>query len=304
MTGTTLFTDKLFIFILHYERNFCDMLHETYNLNLDYSSLGISHDDATIATYTTYIHDVYPNDQKVVNRPLIIICPGGGYNHLSAREGEPVALKMLELGLNAVILRYSYSPNEYPCALYELAYLISYARHHAEEWHIDPDKIIVAGFSAGGHLAASIGTMWHEPFLSEALHLSASDIRPNKLLLSYPVITSGEHAHRGSFERLLGSRYDELLSDMSLENRVSDKTPECFIWHTFEDATVPVENSILFAQALRKAGVRFELHIFPFGSHGLALATPETDNITGTKTQPECAVWPELFAAWLAHTQF
>lgn len=280
------------------------MIHETNILKLDYATLGINHDDSSTAAYTTYIHDVYPDFQNIVERPLIIICPGGGYNHLSAREGEAIALKMCDLGLNAVILRYSVAPNEYPCALYELASLVALSRKNADKWHINPDKIIVAGFSAGGHLAASLGTMWNEGFISDALSLSPADIRPDKLLLCYPVLTSGEHAHRGSFERLLGGRYDELVDKMSLEKRVSKDTPEAFIWHTFDDASVPVENSLLFASALRKAGIHFELHIFPYGSHGLGLATEETNTKDGTKLQPECAVWPELFAAWLGNTNF
>lgn len=280
------------------------MIHETKQLNLDYASLGISHDDSNIATYTTYIHEVYPTQQNVIARPLVIICPGGAYNHLSVREGEAVALKMCDLGLNAVILRYSFLPNVYPCALYELASLVALARKNADEWHIDPHKIILGGFSAGAHLAASLGTMWKDGFITDALGLSYDDIRPDKLLLCYPVLTSGEFAHQNSFRSLLGSRYDELIESMSLENHVSADTPECFIWHTFEDSSVPLENSLMFAAALRRAGVRFEYHVFPFGKHGLALATEETNTIDGTSMQLECSVWPQLFATWLEHTQF
>ncbi len=276
------------------------MLHETFEIKVDYDKLGIVHQGAA-ATCTTYIREEYPDVQGERVRPMVIICPGGGYGHHSPREGEAIAVKMNDLGYNALVVRYSLMPNEYPCALYELASVVALARSKATEWHIDPEKIIVAGFSAGGHLAASLGTMWNEGFISEALGVSAEDIKPNALLLGYPVITSGEFAHRGSFEKLLGSQYDELVESMALENRVNADTPRAFIWHTFEDGSVPVENSLLFANAMRKNNIHFELHIFPYGSHGLGLATQETNTKDGTKFQPECAVWTEMFATWLSN---
>lgn len=279
------------------------MVHETNLISIDYASLGIIHDGSPV-TYTTYFHDVYPNDQKVIPRPLIVLCPGGGYNHHSKREGEPIALKMLSLGYNVVILRYSLAPNEFPCALYELATLIHIARQHASDWNIDPKKIVVAGFSAGGHLCASLGTMWNNAELFAPLGLTPEQVRPNKMLLGYPVITSGLYGHQGSFQCLLGSHCETDKEKHSLEKLVSKDTPECFIWHTCMDTTVPLENSLLFASALRQNNVLFELHIFPFGSHGMALATEETDDLKGTKVQLECAVWPEMFATWLSNTNF
>ena len=119
------------------------MLHEVIDVNIDYGKLGLKHDDSKV-TITTYIKEMYPNDQKAFKRPLMIICPGGGYHHHSPREGEAIAIKMLDIGMNAVILRYSLMPNEFPCALYELAYTVNYVREHAGEWDVDPDKIIVA----------------------------------------------------------------------------------------------------------------------------------------------------------------
>lgn len=274
------------------------MLHETFEIKIDYKKLGIEH-DSVMPTCTTYILDTYSEYQAVRKRPLIVVCPGGGYGHHSPREGEAIAIKMNNLGFNVVVVRYSLAPNEYPCALYELATVVAMARERADEWNINPDKIIVAGFSAGGHLAASLGTMWNEGFITDALGLAPEQIKPNGMLLSYPVITSGEFAHRGSFEKLLGSQYDKLVDKVSLENCVNKDTPQAFIWHTFEDGSVPVENSMLFAKALREAEIHFELHIFPYGSHGLGLATEETNTKEGNKLQPECAVWPDLFATWL-----
>lgn len=278
------------------------MLHDTFTIDIDYEALGIEHDGYK-ATITSYILDSYPEVQGERKRPLIIICPGGGYGHHSPREAEAIAIKMNSFGFNSLVLRYSLAPNSMPSQLYEAAYTIAFARAHAKEWSTDTDKIIVGGFSAGAHLAASIGTMWNEDILKEyitkTLELEPEDIRPNGLLLGYPVITSGEFAHRGSFVNLLGKNYDKYLEFASLENRVDIKTPITFLWHTFEDSTVPVENSLLFANALRKNNVFFEMHIFPNGGHGLGLATKETDVMDGSRYQPECACWVDMFSTWV-----
>lgn len=235
------------------------MIHENIKIDIDYEKLGIKHKGAD-AVFTTYIKEMYPDYQNVFERPLVIICPGGGYEHHSPREGEAVALKMLDFGYNAVVLRYSLMPDEFPCALYEAAYTINYVRNHAKEWDINPDKIIIAGFSAGGHVAASLATMYDQPeladFIQNVLHVSPKEVRPDGLLLGYPVITSGPKAHRKSFERLLGDRYDELVKSVSLEERVSSNTPKTFLWHTFSDGSVPVDNSLLFAESLKKQKFR------------------------------------------------
>ncbi len=281
------------------------MLYETIEITMDYKALGIQHVEAP-ATMTTYIKERYPNDQNEFMRPLILICPGGGYGHHSPREGEAIALKMLSYGYNAVVLRYSLSPNEFPCQVIEAAYAMNYIREHAAEWDVDADKIVIAGFSAGGHVAASLSMMWNqkelEPFVNCILKKDASAIRPDGLLLGYPVITSGEFAHRGSFEKLIASNYDELLESVSLETRVTADMPPVFLWHTVTDNSVPVENSLLFASALKKQNVPFEMHIFPNGNHGLGLGTKETDTKDGKHYQSEVAVWTDLFETWMEHT--
>ena len=161
----------------------------------------------------------------------------------------------------------------------------------------------IAGFSAGGHVAASLATMYDQPeladFIQNVLHVSPKEVRPDGLLLGYPVITSGPKAHRKSFERLLGDRYDELVKSVSLEERVSSNTPKTFLWHTFSDGSVSVDNSLLFAESLKKAEVPFELHIFPNGNHGLGLGTKETDTKDGKHFEPEVYVWTELFKTWV-----
>ena len=135
------------------------MLHKVYDIELPYEELGLKTPDKK-ATITTYIKEMYPDYQDPFNRPLVIICPGGGYDHHSPREGESMAIKMLDLGYNAVVLRYSLAPYVYPTQVYEAAYTVKWVRDHAKEWDVNPDRIILAGFSAGGHLAACLGTMW------------------------------------------------------------------------------------------------------------------------------------------------
>ncbi len=272
------------------------MFYNTYELEVDYAKAGLEHTGGN-ATLTTYIldHDTSIRGDKL--RPLVLVCPGGGYNHLSVREGEPIAIKMNNLGYNACVLRYTLTPNRYPTQLLEAAAAIKLIKEHAAEWHIDPEKICIAGFSAGSHVAGSLGTMWKDKIITEALGGASEDYKPSSMLLSYPVITAGEFAHRGSFECLINDN-KSLYDTVSLEKRVNEDTVPAFIWHTFEDQTVPVENSFLMASALRKYRVPCELHIFQNGRHGLALATEETNTLDGTTIQPECACWPELFEAW------
>ena len=249
----------------------------------------------------TYIQDHY-QEIKIDSRPLVLICPGGAYAYTSPREGEVFAMQFLAMGYHAAVLKYSCAPAVFPTSLTELASAMILIRQHAQEWHVDPDKIIVLGCSAGGHLAASLATLWDEDFLAEALKLEKADhklLKPDGLILCYPVITSGEFAHRGSFENLLGEREKELSDELSLETRVSEKVPPVFIWHTYTDGAVPVENSLLFINALRKAGVSTEFHMYPCGGHGLGLANRLTRAGDGSAVQEECTSWIPLVHTWI-----
>ena len=266
------------------------MLHNTYSICAEGS--------APDAKLITYIQEYSPA-MKMNIRPLILICPGGGYGYTSDREAESMALQFLAMGYHAAVLRYSCAPARYPTALLELASCMKMIREHAKEWNVAEDKIVVQGCSAGGHLAASFGMFWREDFIAEALKVQDREIlRPNGMVLCYPVITSGEFAHRGSFENLLGDR-TELLEKMSLEKQVNENTPRAFIWHTFEDGSVPVENSLLLAGAMRRAGIPIEFHLYPRGGHGLGLATKLTETADGRSVQPECAGWIHLAHTWL-----
>lgn len=249
---------------------------------------------------TTYFYS--PSDQLAIKkRALILVCPGGGYSHLSDREGEPVALQFMSMGYHSAVLKYSLSPSEYPSELLEIATAIKFFKDNADKYGIDPDNIYIYGASAGSHLAALFGTGYFRPEVTDYLKVSSDYLKPAGLILSYPVITEGEFAHKGSFTMLLGSRSEDeqLRKYVSIENRVDEHAPEAFIWHTFADGAVPVENSLLLANAYRKAGIPFELHIFPMGGHGLALANELTYSNARSEEEAAAAQWITLVKTWL-----
>lgn len=226
------------------------------------------------ALLKAYIPDNTEEIDKDKKNPAVLILPGGGYGFTSDREGEGVALKFLSEGICAFVLKYHVAPVRFPVALCEALLTLQYIRENSKEWHIDENNISVCGFSAGGHLAASVGVHWNkEKILKYIPECKRELVKPNKLILSYPVITSGEYAHKGSMVNLLGedNQTEELLLFNSLEKQVSKDTPKTFLWHTFEDGSVPVQNSMLFANALIQEGITTELHIYPKGGHGLSL---------------------------------
>lgn len=256
--------------------------------------------DGQEATLTTYLLNNTVEIDENRTRPLVILCPGGGYRFVSEREAEPVAIQLNARGIHVAILRYTVYPAKFPTALTQLAKSVAYAREHAKEWNVRSDRILVMGFSAGGHLAASMGTLWHEPFLEEIMGIPNSNYQPNGCVLCYPVISSGEYAHRDSFTALLQERYEELVDQVSLEKRVTEFLPPCFLWHTFEDGLVPVENTLLFTRAMNEKKVPFELHIYPKGAHGLSLANEETRSIHDNGSLPtECQTWITLLGTWI-----
>ena len=286
---------------------------------MKYEVIDIKIAHSVQATLTIYAHEDYPEVYGERKRPMIVICPGGGYEHVSPREGEAIALQFMTTGAHAAVLRYDVSGQgaEFPQHLLELAASVAYVRKHAAEYCIDPDKILVAGFSAGGHLAASLGCFWKEKWLEELMQAeigaTMKDYQPIGEILAYPVITSGEFAHRGSFVKIMGSEAEqgyaglsatELEEKLSLENQVTSDFPQTFMWHTFEDGAVPLENSLFFAEALRKAGVNFEYHVFPHGGHGYALATKETAMKEGKEINAQCAQWIDLFKSWMKYNVY
>ena len=246
-------------------------------------------------TLTAYILNECFDSNTNITHPAMIVCPGGGYGFCSKREAEVIALQFSAAGYHAFVLDYAIAPaNHYPEPQKNLSDAISLVRKNAKEWRVDPDKIAVIGFSAGGHLAASLATMWNKEPLKQADGLN----KPNAAILSYPVISSVEGVgHMGSFDNLCGDD-KELRAKLSLETQVDSDTPPCFIWHTFTDTVVPVENSLRFANALNCVKVPFEMHIFPNGPHGLSLSNHITAG-TPDCNVPEVQVWVELAVKWL-----
>jgi acetyl esterase/lipase len=256
--------------------------------------------DGSEARLVGYCIDNSPEIDMDRRRPAVLVIPGGGYEMTSDREAEPIALTFVGAGYNAFVLRYSVAPSTYPVALLQAAESMRLIREHDNEWHVNPDAIAVLGFSAGGHLAANLATSAGDTALSEHGY-EADAVRPNALMLAYPVISSGPLAHRGSFDNLLGDRKDDrdLLDSLSIEKHIDDKTPPVFVWHTMTDDTVPVENSLMLIQACKDAGVSVEAHLFPQGGHGLALGTAETAWGGSGNIFACIQIWPKLAADWL-----
>lgn len=252
-----------------------------------------SHPDAHASLY---LLDPQPFIDK---RPVVIVCPGGAYEFCSPREGEPIALEFLHQGYHAAVMEYSTAPARFPTALTEVALLVKTLREKAGEWPIDPDHIFVCGFSAGGHLAASYGTLWHEEWLADSLNCTPEALRPQGMILCYPVITGGEGSHEGSFHNLLGERYEEMRGQLSLETRITKYTAPAFIWHTQEDETVPVVNALKMVSALTKANIPVEFHLFPKGPHGMSLCDGRTLMSDGRGNEPQAAQWMPLCLTWL-----
>jgi len=252
-----------------------------------------------------YLLDTVEANPYFSARPAVVICPGGGYEFVSEREGEAVAMRFLASGFHAFVLQYSVAPARFPTALCELAYAVQTVRQHAAEWKIEENRIYVMGFSAGGHLAASLGTLWNDPLLERALGYGAGPKpwKPDGMLLCYPVLTLGAFTHEGSRDSLLGpDAPQEKIAALSLETRVDASTVPAFIWHTENDGAVPVENSLQFAAALRKAGVSFELHIYQYGPHGISLCD-KTTSYEEKQLVPDAAGWMDLAIRWITRQQ-
>ena len=221
----------------------------------------------------------------------IIVCPGGGYSHLADHEGGPVAEWLNTLGITAFVLKYRYGPRyHHPAPLRDAARAIRTARARAAEWGIDQNRIGVLGFSAGGHLASTIGTHFDSGKSEATDEIERISSRPDLMVLIYPVISMREFTHAGSKRMLLGENPSpDLVTLLSNDEQVSNQTPPAFIVHTADDPAVPVENSLRFAAALRKAKVPVEIHVYEHGPHGFGLGGKD----------PVLSTWPLRCAEWL-----
>jgi len=223
-------------------------------------------------------------------RGAVVVLPGGGYVGRADHEAEPIARRMNEAGFHAFVVHYRVAPHRHPAPLLDASRAMRIVRSRAAEWRVRPDRVALLGFSAGGHVAGTVGVHGSpgDPEAEDVLERLPS--RPDALILCYALVTTGEHGHAGCFETLLGpSAPRDLWEWMSLECHVDADTPPTFLWHTANDEVVSVENSLLFAQALRAHEVPFELHVYPKGRHGLALSAED----------PHVGTWVDLCRAWL-----
>ncbi|MBQ7338224.1 MAG: alpha/beta hydrolase [Clostridia bacterium] len=253
---------------------------------------------------TLYRHQ--ENIPGVPPRRAVIVCPGGGYLNLSGREDEIVALQYLAAGFQVFILHYGVGANAANYTpLIQACCAIRYIREHAAALNVRPDRIFITGFSAGGHCASAAATMYKHNAVKQAFveHFGDDDVRlgrPDGAILCYPVISSGEYGHRGSFSTLCGdpNASDEALREFSTDLWVDNDTPPAFLWHTADDPVVPVQNSLLYTMALSACKIPFECHIYPHGEHGLSLCDERTWVGNPALLSPVAAPWIDHAIRW------
>ncbi|WP_104045230.1 alpha/beta hydrolase [Arthrobacter sp. ZGTC412] len=220
------------------------------------------------------------------DRPAVLVLPGGGYARQADHEAEPVAEWLAGLGIHAFVLRYRVAPDRHPAPLEDAKQAMLHIRSSAHGLAVDHGRVGVLGFSAGGHLAATLSTA----VATGSVDLDVPQAVPDLTVLCYPVVSYTREVHQGSVDNLLGDAPpSDILAELSAEQQVTAETPPAFLWHTADDAAVPVSHSLGYAGALLSAGVPAELHVFPNGRHGLGLADGE----------PGPDQWSSLCAAWL-----
>jgi acetyl esterase/lipase len=249
---------------------------------------------------------VWPPKAELATGSAVVVCPGGGYGMLAMdHEGKQVAEWLNSLGITAFVLKYRLGPRyHHPAMLQDAGRAIRTVRAKAGEWKLDPHKIAILGFSAGGHLASTAGTHFDagKPDADDPIERVSS--RPDRMILVYPVIAlATPFGHTGSLKNLLGDQPSpELVESLSNERQVSKETPPTFLVHTDADKGVPAENSLLFALALRKAGVPVELHLFERGTHGLGLGGGTA--AFRIPADPAFKAWPKLCETWFKNQGF
>ena len=236
-----------------------------------------------VPTITPYLLDT------AERRAAVIVCPGGGYVMRAPHEAEPIARWLNSIGVVSFVCDYRVAPYKHPRPMQDAQRAIRWVRANADACGVDAGKIGILGFSAGGHLVATVGTHYDSGDAQAADPVDRVSCRPNALILCYAVISSGPCGHQGSFQNLLGEDASvELRWSMSNELQVTPDTPPSFLWHTADDGGVPVENSLGFAGALSRCKVPFDLHVFQHGAHGLGLAS---DDAHVSKWTNCCETW-------------
>ena len=247
-----------------------------------------------------YLYEDAPELPKWKTRPAVVICPGGGYKFCSKREADPIAMKYSSAGYNTFVLYYSLNEHSaFPNSLIDLSKAMAHIRKNANTYGVDTEKIAVCGFSAGGHLTASLATLWNNSEIQKLAGVSGDENRPNAIILGYPVITldwfsEGEKENLKMVSKNLTDDQTEQYHNCHKNN--GEHTPPAFLFHTVEDTTVPVTDSLTFATEMVKKKRPVELHIFPYGDHGCATATM----LTGWEIK-NVDVWMQLSINWLNH---
>ena len=237
-------------------------------------------------------------------RGAVVVCPGGGYQGLAQHESFPIAEWLNEAGIGAFVLRYRHSPNRHPVPLMDAQRAIRLVRARAKEWNVKPDCVAILGFSAGGHLTASAATHFAPGRASAKDPVERQSCRPDAAILCYPVITFARGWNEGTRTNLLGKKPPKaLVASLSNERQVTPHTPPTFLWHTSDDPIVRVEDSLIFAEALRRNKVPFELHVFPHGPHGLGLAR-DNPVVGRHKENPVVGQWTALCVKFLVGLGF
>jgi acetyl esterase/lipase len=250
---------------------------------------ALGNEPKDIPTLTAF----FPSAEKATGAAMVV-CPGGGYTMLAPHEGASYALWLNEQGIAAFVLKYRLGSSGYrhPRMLEDAARAVRMVRWHAVEWKLDPKRIGIIGSSAGGHLASTLLTHFDMGQADSADPVDRVSCRPDLGVLCYAVITMGAKTHGGSRENLLGiNPSPELIRELSNEEHVTARTPPCFLFHTSDDEAVPVENSLEFAEALRRAGVPFELHVYEHGAHGIGLGGGSDDPARRHPWTRECQRW-------------
>lgn len=263
------------------------MIHETIHLCADDENV----------TLKTYLYDT-----RKAKSDAILIIPGGGYTAVCAdREGEDVALAFATEGFRTFVLNYSTKEKaKFPRPLVEASLAMAHIRENAEAYKVDPARVFVLGFSAGGHLAGSLGTMWHKECVWKEAGIEFGANRPTGMVLCYPVLCYFDKTHKGTFNTLFGTDTptEAQINEWSVERNVDERTCPAFLWHTSTDAAVNILNNVYMQQALAENKIPFEAHIYPAGPHGMALAN-EITAASVNMLNPRIAEWPRLAAGWM-----
>ncbi len=275
------------------------MRHFTVDLKNTYPKAFGSSPSAALCAYIPQASPEIP----ITARPAVLVLPGGGYGMVSDREGEPLALKLAAEGYCAFVLRYAVAPHKYPVQALQAFAAIDYIRSNAEQLGVKRGCLAVMGFSAGGHLAGCTATLYAESEFADALGVAPQNLRPDAVVLCYPVLSAGAATHGATIQNVSGGD-KALMQKLSLETRVTPDTPPCFMWHTADDAVVSVQNSLLFASALSDSKVPFELHVFERGAHGLSLSNDTVASAGTRAARPEVAQWFALMLGWLSGRGF